>query len=404
MNAYFFNSFETNNLPFFFLCHWFAMQPVSGGANPLAGVSTTLPRTSPNQANLTASQQYATLPLQASIPKTQASLSHAAAKTENTPSATSHSSVPPYASALDGSVTQSVQPSASPAAHPTQSTFINQGSYSTAVPATVHYTVQVPNYSIPPLPQAAPLPPPISLLNYSTFTAHADAENKNNPLNSLHTGYSAVGSLPQPLSSVTFNSSSEQAVQPSPQTQYRQYSTTVPPSTATYFTEEAIPPSSHTLYSQYSSIPPSTSISSTEGNISSPSHSQYNQYSTVLPSTFATSTDGTIPLTSHTLHNQHSTLPPSGATSSTKAPVLSRTRTLYSQYSALPLSSSTSFTEEAPSHTLCSQYSTLPPSTSIHDEEDHYSSTDDLLDPIARSRKPNARLSGKKIDPMEVGL
>jgi hypothetical protein len=26
------------------------------------------------------------------------------------------------------------------------------------------------------------------------------------------------------------------------------------------------------------------------------------------------------------------------------------------------------------------------------------------LDPIARSRKPNARLSGKKIDPMEVGL
>ncbi|PNF31126.1 hypothetical protein B7P43_G15522 [Cryptotermes secundus] len=375
--------------------------PVSGGANPLAGVSTTLPRTSPNQANLTASKQNATLPLQASIPKTQASLSHAVAKTENTPSATTHSSVPVYASALDGTVTHSVQSSALPAAHPMHSTFINQGSYSTAVPATVHYTVQVPNYSIPPLPQTAPLPPPISLLNYSTITAHTDAENKNNPVNSLHTGYSAVGSLPQPLSSVTFNSSSEQAVQPSPQTQYKQYSTTFPPSTASYFTEEAISPSSHTLYSQYSSIPPSTSTSTTstsftEGNISAPSRSLCNQYSAVLPST-----EATIPPTSHTLHNQHSALPPSSATSSTKGPVHSRTRTLYSQYSALPLTSSTSFTEEPPLHTLYSQYSPLPPSTGVHDEEDPYSSTDDLLDPIARSRKPNARLSGKKIDLME---
>jgi hypothetical protein len=60
---------------------------------------------SPNQANLTESQQYATLPLQASIPKTQALQSHAAEKMKNTPSATSNPSVPAYASALDGALT-----------------------------------------------------------------------------------------------------------------------------------------------------------------------------------------------------------------------------------------------------------------------------------------------------------
>lgn len=43
----------------------------------------------------------------------------------------------------------------------------------------------------------------------------------------------------------------------------------------------------------------------------------------------------------------------------------------------------------------------LPHPTNMSDEEELYSSTDDLLDPIARSRIPNARLSGKKINPME---
>jgi hypothetical protein len=81
-------------------------------------------------------------------------------------------------------------------------------------------------------------------------------------------------------------------------------------------------------------------------------------------------------------------------TSSTRGAALPRSHTLYSQYSALPHSASSPFSEGA----------TLPPSASIHDESEAYSSTDDLLDPIARSRKPNARLSGKKIDPMEVGL
>jgi len=349
------------------------MQPVSGGPTPPAGASTTLPRTSPNQANLTASQQYASLPLQASIPKTQASQSSMTDKMENTPSATSQLSVPTYASEMDGAPTQPLQSNASPAKFatlPTQSTFINQGSYPAAVPATVHYAVQVPNYGIPPLPQTAPPPPPhisfppfteqsytghippsVPLPNYSTFPTETGAANKVNPLNSLQIGYSATGSLPFPPPSVTFSSST--GAGPSfTQAQYRQYSTFLP-STTTSSTEGTVPPPSHSLYSQYSTLPPSTTTSATKGALPSPSHTLYSQYSTLPPSTSTSSIEGAVPPQSHTLY---------------------------------------------------SQYSTLPSSTTIHDEADIYSSTDDLLDPIARSRKPNARLSGKKIDPMEVGL
>jgi hypothetical protein len=406
-----FYSFETNDLPpFFFLCRWFAMQPVSGGAIHLAGASTTLPRTSPNQANLTASQHYATLPLQASIPRTRASPSHTVAKAENAPTATSESPVPAHASAPDATSTHPAQPSAS-AVHPMQSALINQGSYSTTVPATVHYTVEVPNYSIPPLPPTLPpppplvrfppfidrsragnVPPPTSVLNYSTFPAHSDAENKNNFLHSPHAAYSAVASLPDPLPSPALSSSTEQAVD----TQDRQYSTSTVASAA-----GASLPQSHALCSQYSNIPPSASISSIEGKVSAPSHSVYSQYSGGLPPAAPASTEGAALSPSHTLHDRHCALPHSGVTSSAKGAVLPRSHTLYSQYSALPRSTSSLLNEEAipPSHT-----STLPPPASTPDESDAYSSTDDLLDPIARSRKPNARLSGKKIDPMEVGL
>lgn len=352
------------------------MQSVSGGATPLAAASTTLPRTSPNQANLTASQQYATMPLQASIPKTQASQSRIAEKMENTSSAASQPIVPAYASALDGAPVHPMQSSTTPAKYaalPAQTACINQGSYSATVPATVHYTVQVPTYGIPPLPPTVPPPPPpshvvppfpdesytecasssIPVPNYSTFPTQTDAANKDHQLNSLHIGYTAGSSLPVPSPSVTLSSSTEEAIQPSSQTQYRQYSTLLNPTTLSV-TERAGPP------------PPS-----------------------------------------HTLHSQHSTFPPSVTTSSIERAVPPHSHPLYSQYSALPASTTNSFTETAvlsPSHTLYSQYSTLPPTTVTHDEADIYSSTDDLLDPIARSRKPNARLSGKKIDPMEVGL
>lgn len=147
------------------------MQPVSGGATPLAGASATLPRTSPNQANPPASQQYATLPKLVTIPKTAASQSYTAVKMENAQSATSQSSIPAFASALGDSVMQPVQSNASTANYAAlhlQSTFINQGSYPTAIPATVHYAVQVPNYGIPPLPQTVP-PPPASV-SFLSFT------------------------------------------------------------------------------------------------------------------------------------------------------------------------------------------------------------------------------------------
>ena len=165
-----FNSLKLIIYPFF-LSDRFVMQPVSGGATPLAGASATLPRTSPNQANPPASQQYATLPKLVTIPKTEASQSCTAVKMENARSATSQSSIPAFASALDNSVTQPVQFSTSTADYAAlhlQSTFINQGSYPTAVPATVHYAVQVPNYGIPPLPQTVP-PPPASV-SFLSFT------------------------------------------------------------------------------------------------------------------------------------------------------------------------------------------------------------------------------------------
>jgi hypothetical protein len=453
-----FYSFETNYLFFFFLCDWFAMQPVSGGATLLAGASATLPRTSPNQANPTASQQYATLPLHASVPKTEASQSYTAVKMENAPSATSQPSIPAYASALDDSVTHSVQSSAPTAKYATphtQSTVINQGSYPAAVPVTVHYSVQVPTYGIPPLPQTAPpprpasvsfpshshtglfpssipplpqtVPPPppnvsfpsqshtghfrssitplpqaaappppnvsfysrpdsshtghftpsIPVPNYSTYATQTNAANDGNPLNGLPVGYSAAGSIPVPPSSTNFS-----------------------------LTEGTAPPQSYGLYSQYSILPSSTTISSAEGDIPQQSHTPYSQYSTLPTSTTTLSTEQTVPTQSHTPYSQYSTLPTSTTTSYSETTVLPQAQSLYSQYSALPPATSTSFSDEAippASQSLYSQYSTLSLSATTHDDADIYSSTDDLLDPIARSRKPNARLSGRKIDPMEVG-
>ena len=489
------------------------MQPVSGGATPLAGASATLPRTSPNQANPTASQQYATLPLHASIPKTEASQSCTAMKMENAPSATSQSSIPAFASTLDDSVTHSVQSNASTANYAalhTQSTFINQGSYPTAVPATVHYAVQVPNYGIPPLPQIAPPPPvnvsfpsqshtghfsssvpplpptapppsvsvsfpsqlhtghfpssipslpqtapppppnlsfhsvaddqshtshfPLSIPvpNYSTYTTPTNTANDGNPLNSLPVGYSATGSVPGPPSLVNLIST-EGAGPPHSYRLYSQYST-LSPSATTSSTEGGVPQHAHTPYNHYATLPPPAITSTSKGDVPFSSNTPYSQYSTHQPSTSTTSTEGNVPPQSHTPHSQYSTFPLSTTTSSTEKTVLQQSyasysqssvaplstttsfteiaalpqaQSLYSQYSALPPTTSTSVSDEAippSSHSLYRQYSTLPPSITTHDEADIYSSTDDLLDPIARSRKPNARLSGKKIDLMEVGL
>ena len=462
------------------------MQPVSDGATLLAGASATLPRTSPNQANPTASQQYATLPKHVIIPKTEASQSRTAVKTENAQSATSQSSIPAFASAPDVSVTQSVQSSASTANYAAphlQSTFINQGSYPTAVPATVHFAVQVPNYGIPPLPHAAPpLPPPASVsfpsqshtghfpssihplpqtapppppnisfhsipddqsrrshsplsvpvLNYSTYPTQTNTANVGNPQNSLPVGYRASGSVPGPPSSVNLISS-EGAGPPHSYRLYSQYNT-LPSSTTTSSTEEDIPQQSHTPYYRYATLSPRAINSTSKGDVPFSSHLPYSQYSThqtfttttptdgtVPPhshtprsqystfplSTTTTSTDGTVPPPSHTPYSHSSMAPLSSTTSFTEAATLPQAQSLYSQYSALPPGTSTTISDETTppsSHSLYSQYSTLPPSITSRDEADVYSSTDDLLDPIARSRKPNARLSGKKIALMEVGL
>ena len=450
-----FNSLKLIIYPFF-LSDRFVMQPVSGGATPLAGASATLPRTSPNQANPTASQQYATLPKHVIIPKTEASESSTAVKMENAQPATSQSSIPVFASALDDSVTQSVQSSTSTADYAAlhlQSTFINQGSYPTAVPATVHYAVQLQNYGVPPLPQTAPPPPPASVSfpsqshtghfpssihtlpqtapppppnlsfqsipddhrshfplsvpvpNYSTYPTHSNTANEGNPRNSLPVGYSATGSVPGPPSSVNLVSS-EGAGPPHTYRPYSQYST-LPSSTTTSSTEGDIPQQSHTPYSHYATLPPLAITSTSKGDVPFSSHSPYSQYSTHQPFTTTTSTDRTVPPQSHTTYSQSSMAPLSTTTSSTEIAALPRAQALYSQYSALPPGTSTSFFDETTSpssHSLYSQYSTLPPSTTSHDEADIYSSTDDLLDPIARSRKPNARLSGKKIAVKEVGL
>ena len=180
------------------------MQPVTGGANPLAGASATLPCTSPYQANPTASKQYATLRLHVIIPKTEASQSRTTVKMEN-----AQSSIPAFTSALDDSVTQSVQSSASTvvcAALHLQSTFKNQGSYPTAIPVTVHYAVQVPNYGIPALPQTAPPPPPASV----SFPSQP------------HTGHfpSSVPTLPKtappPSASFSFPIQSHKHISPPP--------------------------------------------------------------------------------------------------------------------------------------------------------------------------------------------
>jgi len=435
------------------------MQPVPGGTTPLAGASATLPRTSPNQANPTVSQQYATLPTHVIIPKTEASQSCTAVKMENAQSATSQSSIPAFASALDNSVTQPVQSSASTADYAAlhlQPTFINQGSYPTAVPATVHYAVQVPNYGIPPLPQIAPPPPPSASVsfpshshtghfpssihplsqtapppapnlsfysipdnqshisqfplsfpvpNYSTYPTHSNTANESNPLNSLPVGYSATGTVPGPPSSVNLISNEG----PEPPHSYRPYSqySSLRSSTTTSSTEGDIPQQSHIPYCHYATLPPLAITSTRKGGVPFSSYSPYSQYSTHQPFTTTTSTHRTVPPQSHTTYSQSSTAPLSTTTSSTEIAALPQAQALYSQYSALPPGTSTSFSDETKSpssHSLYSQYSTIPPSITSHDKADIYSSTDDLLDPIALSRKPNARLSGKKIAVMEVGL
>ena len=458
------------------------MQPVSGGATPLAGASATLPRTSPNQANPPASQQYATLPKHVIIPKTEASQSCTAVKMENTKSATSQSSIPAFASKLDDSVTQSVQSRASTvdyAALHLQSTVINQGSYSTAVPATVHYAVQVPNYGVPPLPQTAPPPPPASVSfpsqshtghfpstvpplpqtappppsvsvsfpsqshtshfplsvpvpNYSSYPTQTNTANESNPLNSLPVGYSVTGSVPGPPSSVNLISSAGSGP-PHSYRLYNQYST-LPSSTTTSSTKGDIPQQSHTPYYNYATLPSLAITSTSKGDVPLSSPSPYSPYSTHRPFTTTTSTDRSVPPHSHTPHSQYFTFPLSTTTTSTEKTVPPQSHTIYSQSSMAPLSTATSFTEiaaVAQAQSLYSQYSSLPPgiSTSFsdettppssqsfysqdsalppsitsRDEADIYSSTDDLLDPIARSRKPNARLYGKKNAVMEVGL
>ena len=428
------------------------MQPVSGGATPLAGASATLPRTSPNQANPPASQQYATLPKHVIIPKTEASQSCTAVKMENTKSATSQSSIPAFASKLDDSVTQSVQSRASTvdyAALHLQSTVINQGSYSTAVPATVHYAVQVPNYGVPPLPQTTPPPPSVSVSfpsqshtshfplsvpvpNYSSYPTQTNTANESNPLNSLPVGYSVTGSVPGPPSSVNLISSAGSGP-PHSYRLYNQYST-LPSSTTTSSTKGDIPQQSHTPYYNYATLPSLAITSTSKGDVPLSSPSPYSPYSTHRPFTTTTSTDRSVPPHSHTPHSQYFTFPLSTTTTSTEKTVPPQSHTIYSQSSMAPLSTATSFTEiaaVAQAQSLYSQYSSLPPgiSTSFSDETtppssqsfysqdsvlppsitspdeaDIYSSTDDLLDPIARSRKPNARLYGKKNAVMEVGL
>jgi hypothetical protein len=470
--------------------------PVSGGATLLAGASATLPRTSPNQANPPASQQYATLPKHVTIPKTEASQSCTAVKMENAQSATSQSSIPAFASALDNSVTQPVQSSASTADYAAlhlQSTVINQGSYPTAVPATVHYAVQVANYGVPPLPQTAPPPPPPpASVSFPSQSHTAHFRSSFPPLPQIppppppasvsfpsqsHTGQfrSSLPPLPQtppppPSASVSFPSQSHtgqfrSSLPPLPQTPPPPPSASVSfpsqshtghfPSSIHPLPQTAPPPppnlsfhsmpdgQSHTSHFPMSfplpdySTYPTHSNTANEGNprnslpvgysvpFSSPS--PYSQCLTHQPFTTTTSTDGTVPPHSHTPHSQHSTFPLSTTTTftdrtvppqsqttysqSSMAPLstttafteiasLPQAQSLYSQYSALPPGTSTSFSDETKSpssHSLYSQYSTLPPSITSHDEADIYSSTDDLLDPIARSRKPNARLSGKKI-------
>ncbi|XP_068081480.1 protein lap4 isoform X2 [Anabrus simplex] len=70
-----------------------------------------------------------------------------------------------------------------------------------------------------------------------------------------------------------------------------------------------------------------------------------------------------------------------------------------------PLHNTMGLSHSYPTQPLYSRYSTLPPSvpnSNMPAEPDVYSSTEDLLDPIARSRKPSARLTAKKIDSSEV--
>ncbi|XP_046396097.1 protein lap4-like isoform X3 [Ischnura elegans] len=78
-----------------------------------------------------------------------------------------------------------------------------------------------------------------------------------------------------------------------------------------------------------------------------------------------------------------------------------------------PISSASGVMDNAPSSPFPSQSPVISPKQLIphslegfdsndDDVEDAYSSTEDLLEPIARSRKPNARLSGKKINPLEA--
>ncbi|XP_071451174.1 protein lap4 isoform X3 [Hetaerina americana] len=78
-----------------------------------------------------------------------------------------------------------------------------------------------------------------------------------------------------------------------------------------------------------------------------------------------------------------------------------------------PVSSASGIMDNTPSSPFPSQSPVISPKQLIphslegfdsndDDIEDAYSSTEDLLEPIARSRKPNARLSGKKINPLEA--
>lgn len=415
------------------------MQPVSGGATPLAGASATLPRTSPNQANPTASQQYATLPLHASISKTEASESHTAVKMGKAPSAASQSSIPAYASALDDPVTHSVQTNASTAKYEalhTHSTVINQGSYSTAVPATVHYAVQVPNYGIPPLLQPAPPPLPsnVSFPSQShaghfpssipplpqtaqpppssvSFPSQSHAEHFPSSIPPLsqtaapppnvsfpsqsHTGHfsSSIPTLPQTASlpplSLSLNSFADH-----PHTSHFPPSIPVPNySTYPVQTNEANEGNAlNSLpvgYNAAGSVPgtrSSVNFSSAEGAGPPQSYRLYNQYST-LPLSTTTSSAEDVPQQSHTPHGQYATLPPSTIPLSIKGDVPFSSHTPYSQYATLPTSTTTSSTEQTvpqQSHTAYSQYSTLPSSTTTV-------STEQIVSPP--SQKPYSQSS-----------
>ncbi|PSN47831.1 hypothetical protein C0J52_16447 [Blattella germanica] len=290
---------------------------------PNAGNATTLPCTAPSQAP--SSKQNSTLPSLAtsiaSLPK-QSTVTEMLTKEEITPLASplpknkeqafmyEESPAPPPnydTHPLSPGLHQTISPILSSNLHttyPAEATFVDQGSYSTSVPATVHYTVSVPKFGLSQAPLNFP-PPDTIYLKESDFTRQIHHASES------------------PIFQNT-NTSIHQIRLPHPETSYMQK------------TDE--PLSQNLPHSISSSAPVKPTICKTKP------------------------------------HNLYST----------------------------------SRISESVTGTVIPQY--LPPALHNHskptrtsEEADLNSSIEDLLDPIARSRKPNARLSGKKINPDEVG-